>query len=51
MKKNDTLSAIAEAKNVKGGWQQLLKLNKDIIDDADFIYPGQQLHHQLRSES
>ncbi|WP_405932092.1 transglycosylase family protein [Streptomyces sp. NBC_00827] len=44
VKKNDTLSAIAEAKNVKGGWQQLLKLNKDIIDDADFIYPGQQLH-------
>ncbi|WP_326722630.1 LysM peptidoglycan-binding domain-containing protein [Streptomyces sp. NBC_00243] len=44
VKKNDTLSAIAEAKNVKGGWQQLFKLNKDIIDDADFIYPGQQLH-------
>lgn len=44
VKKNDTLSSIAEAKNVKGGWQQLFKLNKDIVDDADFIYPGQQLH-------
>ncbi|MFD5631826.1 MULTISPECIES: transglycosylase family protein [unclassified Streptomyces] len=44
VKKDDTLSAIAEAKNVKGGWQKLFKLNKDIVDDADFIYPGQQLH-------
>ncbi|MFE3266248.1 transglycosylase family protein [Streptomyces sp. NPDC059215] len=42
--KGDTLSSIAEKKNVKGGWQHLFKLNKDIIDDADFIYPGQQLH-------
>lgn len=40
----DTLSAIAEKKNVKGGWEKLFELNKDIIDDADFIYPGQQLH-------
>ncbi|MEU6226208.1 transglycosylase family protein [Streptomyces sp. NPDC047042] len=42
--KGDTLSAIAEAHDVKGGWQKLFQLNKDIIDDADFIYPGQQLH-------
>jgi LysM repeat protein len=42
--KGDTLSGIAEKKNVKGGWKKLFKLNKDIIDDADFIYPGQQLH-------
>lgn len=42
--KGDSLSSIAEKKKVKGGWQQLFKLNKDIIDDADFIYPGQQLH-------
>ncbi|WP_405831321.1 transglycosylase family protein [Streptomyces sp. NBC_01176] len=42
--KGDTLSSIAEKKKVKGGWQQLFKLNKDIVDDADFIYPGQQLH-------
>ncbi|UUU22670.1 transglycosylase family protein [Streptomyces sp. DSM 40750] len=40
----DTLSAIAEKENVKGGWEKLFELNKDIIDDADFIYPGQQLH-------
>ncbi|MFF1724699.1 transglycosylase family protein [Streptomyces sviceus] len=42
--KGDTLSSIAEKHKVKGGWQKLFKLNKDIIDDADFIFPGQQLH-------
>lgn len=42
--KGDSLSSIAEKKHVKGGWQKLFKLNKDIVDDADFIYPGQQLH-------
>lgn len=42
--KGDTLSSIAEKHKVKGGWQKLFKLNKDIVSDADFIYPGQQLH-------
>ncbi|MFJ9347770.1 transglycosylase family protein [Streptomyces sp. NPDC101237] len=42
--KGDTLSSIAEKHKVKGGWQALFKLNKDIVDDADFIFPGQQLH-------
>ncbi|NNN30316.1 LysM peptidoglycan-binding domain-containing protein [Streptomyces sp. S3(2020)] len=42
--KGDTLSSIAEEHGVKGGWQKLFKLNKDIVSDADFIYPGQQLH-------
>ena len=40
----DTLSAIAKAHHVKGGWQKLFQLNKDIVEDADLIYPGQQLH-------
>ncbi|MEU0688601.1 transglycosylase family protein [Streptomyces uncialis] len=40
----DTLSAIADAEGVKGGWQKLFELNDDIVDDADFIFPGQQLH-------
>ncbi|MGH4029857.1 transglycosylase family protein [Actinomycetota bacterium Odt1-20B] len=44
VKKGDTLSKIAESHHVKGGWQKVYKLNGDIIDDADFIYPGQQLH-------
>ncbi|MFJ8937002.1 transglycosylase family protein [Streptomyces sp. NPDC102365] len=42
--KGDTLSEIADKKNVKGGWAKLYKLNDDIVDDADFIFPGQQLH-------
>ncbi|MFF4902096.1 transglycosylase family protein [Streptomyces sp. NPDC001068] len=42
--KGDSLSTIAVKHKVKGGWQALFKLNKDIVDDADFIYPGQQLH-------
>ncbi|MEU7022273.1 transglycosylase family protein [Streptomyces sp. NPDC046203] len=40
----DTLSKIAKENGVKGGWQQLFKLNKDIVENADLIYPGQQLH-------
>jgi LysM repeat protein len=42
--KGDTLSSIAEAHDVKGGWAKLFKLNDDIVDEADLIYPGQQLH-------
>ncbi|RPE43312.1 LysM domain-containing protein [Streptomyces sp. Ag109_O5-1] len=42
--KGDTLSSIAQKHHVKGGWQALFKLNKGIVADADFIYPGQQLH-------
>jgi nucleoid-associated protein YgaU len=42
--KGDTLSSIAEEHDVKGGWAKLFELNKDIVEDADLIYPGQQLH-------
>ncbi|WP_330349401.1 transglycosylase family protein [Streptomyces sp. NBC_00582] len=42
--KGDTLSSIAEKHGVKGGWQKLFQLNKGIVEDADLIYPGQQLH-------
>ncbi|WLW54472.1 transglycosylase family protein [Streptomyces sp. YU58] len=42
--KGDTLSSIAEEHDVKGGWAKLFDLNKDIVDQADLIYPGQQLH-------
>lgn len=42
--KGDTLSGIAAEHHVKGGWQKLFTLNKDIVDDADVIFPGQQLH-------
>ncbi|MGW2561380.1 transglycosylase family protein [Streptomyces sp. NPDC001514] len=44
VKAGDTLSKIAEAEKVKGGWKKLFDLNKDVIDDADVINPGQKLH-------
>ncbi|WP_406462824.1 transglycosylase family protein [Streptomyces sp. NBC_00111] len=44
VKAGDTLSKIADAKKVKGGWEKLFKLNDDIVDEADMIFPGQQLH-------
>ncbi|MER5966980.1 transglycosylase family protein [Streptomyces sp. NPDC002057] len=40
----DTLSKIAQAQGVKGGWAKLFELNKDVVENADLIYPGQQLH-------
>ncbi|NML53180.1 LysM peptidoglycan-binding domain-containing protein [Streptomyces sp. R302] len=40
----DTLSKIAQAQGVEGGWAKLFELNKDIVENADLIYPGQQLH-------
>lgn len=42
--KGDTLSSIAAKHKVAGGWQKLFELNKDIVADANLIYPGQQLH-------
>ncbi|MET8447824.1 transglycosylase family protein [Streptomyces sp. NPDC005209] len=42
--KGDTLGSIAAKHKVKGGWQKLFQLNEGIVQDADLIYPGQQLH-------
>ncbi|MEU5363459.1 transglycosylase family protein [Streptomyces sp. NPDC005925] len=42
--KGDSLSSIADEHHVKGGWAKLFKLNKDIVQEADLIYPGQRLH-------
>ncbi|WP_431034324.1 transglycosylase family protein [Streptomyces sp. P6-2-1] len=42
--KGDSLSEIAYKHHVSGGWTKLFELNKDIVKDADLIYPGQQLH-------
>ncbi|MFD4234012.1 transglycosylase family protein [Streptomyces sp. NPDC058542] len=44
VKAGDTLSTIAEAEDVKGGWSKLFELNDDIVKEADLIFPGQQLH-------
>ncbi|WP_328339590.1 LysM peptidoglycan-binding domain-containing protein [Streptomyces violaceus] len=42
--KGETLSSIAADEKVEGGWEKLFQLNKDIVQDANLIYPGQQLH-------
>lgn len=44
VKEGDTLFKIAKAEKVSGGWEKVFGLNKDIVKDADVIYPGQQLH-------
>ncbi|MFZ3498063.1 transglycosylase family protein [Streptomyces sp. 5.8] len=43
VKSGDTLGAIADANNVSGGWEKLFELNKDIVTDANLIFPGQKL--------
>ncbi|MEU8436676.1 transglycosylase family protein [Streptomyces sp. NPDC029216] len=43
VKEGDTLGTIAEANGVKGGWEKLFELNKDTVQDADLIFPGQKL--------
>ncbi|AEW94469.1 MULTISPECIES: LysM peptidoglycan-binding domain-containing protein [Streptomycetaceae] len=40
----DTLSKIAADHQVAGGWQKLFDLNKDVVKDANLIFPGQHLH-------
>ncbi len=44
VEEGDTLGTIAQAQKVKGGWERLYQLNKNVIDNADLIFPGQQLH-------
>ncbi|MFD9061319.1 peptidoglycan DD-metalloendopeptidase family protein [Kitasatospora purpeofusca] len=40
----DTLSKIADAKNVEGGWKALFEHNRSVIGaNPNLIYPGQQL--------
>ncbi|MER6214694.1 transglycosylase family protein [Streptomyces sp. NPDC001674] len=43
VREGDTLGTIAEANGVKGGWEKLFDLNKDTVQDADLIFPGQKL--------
>ncbi|MDT3398338.1 transglycosylase family protein [Streptomyces sp. B1866] len=44
VREGDTLATIAEKHGVEGGWQKLYERNRDIVSDADLIYPGQRLH-------
>jgi nucleoid-associated protein YgaU len=39
----DTLSKIAAANGVSGGWQALFQANSDVVTDPDLIFPGQLL--------
>jgi resuscitation-promoting factor RpfA len=39
----DTLSEIATAFNVAGGWTAVFDRNRDVIKNPNLIYPGQQL--------
>ncbi|MFG2629066.1 transglycosylase family protein [Streptomyces sp. NPDC048473] len=40
----DSLSAIAESEQVRGGWQHLYAANRKVVgDDPDLIFPGQRL--------
>jgi nucleoid-associated protein YgaU len=44
VKSGDTLGRIAKAEDVTGGWKKIFKLNKDVLNSADLIFPGQMLH-------
>jgi hypothetical protein len=39
----DTLSSIATAQRVNGGWRELYEANRAGLSDANLIHPGQQL--------
>ncbi|MEU9621057.1 transglycosylase family protein [Streptomyces sp. NPDC048155] len=42
--RGDSLSAIAQSKQVRGGWQHLYAANRKVVgDDPDLIFPGQRL--------
>jgi LysM repeat protein len=43
VRSGDTLSKIAKSHHVTGGWHKLFELNKDTVNDANLIYPGQHL--------
>lgn len=43
VKAGDTLSGIAAANRVSGGWQQIWSLNKATFPNPDLIYPGQRV--------
>ncbi len=44
VRSGDTLSGIAQKQSVKGGWQALYQLNKQVVGgDPNLILPGQQL--------
>ncbi|UYM07867.1 LysM peptidoglycan-binding domain-containing protein [Solicola gregarius] len=43
MESGDTLSKIAQAEGVDGGWRALYDANRDSVSDPTLIYVGDQL--------
>lgn len=43
VKPGDSLSKIAAAHAVPGGWTVIFDRNRDVVSDPDLIFPGQQL--------
>ena len=52
IQKGDTLSAIAKQHyGEASAWKILFEANRDVLDDPDRIYPGQQIKIPPRSNS
>ncbi|UUN30488.1 peptidoglycan DD-metalloendopeptidase family protein [Streptomyces sp. FIT100] len=46
--RGDSLSGIAQARRVKGGWQALYETNRTVVGaDPDLIFPGQRLRLEV----
>jgi LysM repeat protein len=43
VRSGDTLSAIASANHIKGGWHTLAQLNRGTISNPSLIFPGQRV--------
>ena len=43
IKAGDTLSKIAEANKVAGGWQTIVEKNKDFVTNPNLIFPGHKI--------
>lgn len=43
IKSGDTLAKIAKRYHIAGGWRTLYKINKNVLDSPDRIYPGQRI--------
>lgn len=44
VKSGDTLSKIAAAQGVSGGWEAIYQANTDVIEDPNLIFPGEKLN-------
>lgn len=44
VKPGDTLTDIAIANNVQGGWNAVYEKNRNVVEHADWIFPGEKLN-------